>query len=110
MKWPREWRCAHKVHLFARRAEEIDLIRNQMAQDAWAPLAGVARLHELLCPRQFAISRRSFDIVHSIGINAIGRKCDHYPKHPTGQIQGVFATIGTTAAFPLPASLVADFI
>jgi glycosyltransferase involved in cell wall biosynthesis len=62
--------CAHKVHLFARRAEEIDLSDIQwhkMPGLPWPELLDFTTYHVLA---QFAISRRSFDIVHSIGVNA----------------------------------------
>jgi glycosyltransferase involved in cell wall biosynthesis len=60
----------HKVHLFARRAEEIDLSKIK-----WHRMPGLRR-PELLdftsyhALAHFAISRQRFDIVHSIGINA----------------------------------------
>jgi glycosyltransferase involved in cell wall biosynthesis len=61
---------AHQVHLFARRAEEIDLSAIQwhrMPGLPWPELLDFTSYHALA---QVAISRRSFDIVHSVGANA----------------------------------------
>src|SRR6476661_4812626 len=61
----------HEVHLFARRAEEIDF-----SHIRWHKMPGLSR-PELLDfatyhgMAEFAISKRNFDIVHSIGINAM---------------------------------------
>jgi glycosyltransferase involved in cell wall biosynthesis len=60
----------HEIHLFARRAEDIDLSRVQ-----WHSIPGIGRpeivnfltYHGLA---GFQIRRQDFDIVHSIGINA----------------------------------------
>jgi glycosyltransferase involved in cell wall biosynthesis len=60
----------HEVHLFARRAEEIDFSHIE-----WHKMPGLSR-PELLdfatyhALAEYAISKRRFDIVHSIGINA----------------------------------------
>jgi glycosyltransferase involved in cell wall biosynthesis len=62
---------AHKVHLFARRAEEIDLSKikwHRMPGLPWPELLDFASYYALA---KFAISKRCFDIVHSIGINAM---------------------------------------
>jgi glycosyltransferase involved in cell wall biosynthesis len=61
----------HEVHLFARRAEDIDFSHIE-----WHRMPGISR-PELLdfatyhALAEFAISKRRFDIVHSIGINAM---------------------------------------
>ena len=61
----------HEVHLFARQAEELDLSHIQ-----WHKMPGIPR-PELLdfatyhALAEFAIPKRRFDIVHSIGINAM---------------------------------------
>jgi glycosyltransferase involved in cell wall biosynthesis len=62
--------CNHEVHLFARRAEEIDFSHiewHKMPGPSWPELLDFATYHALA---EFAISKRRFDIVHSIGINA----------------------------------------
>jgi glycosyltransferase involved in cell wall biosynthesis len=62
---------AHKVHLFARRAEEIDLSKikwYRMPGLPWPELLDFASYYLLA---QIAISKRCFDIIHSIGINAM---------------------------------------
>jgi glycosyltransferase involved in cell wall biosynthesis len=61
----------HEVHLFARRAEEIDLTRikwHRMPGVSWPALVDFTSYYALA---KFAISKRCFDIVHSIGINAM---------------------------------------
>jgi glycosyltransferase involved in cell wall biosynthesis len=61
----------HKVHLFARRAEEIDLSKikwHMMPGLPWPELLDFTSYYALAL---LAISRRHFDIVHSIGINAM---------------------------------------
>jgi UDP-glucose:(heptosyl)LPS alpha-1,3-glucosyltransferase len=61
----------HEVHLFARRAEEIDFAHIQwhkMPGLSWPALLDFATYHALA---EFAVSKRRFDIVHSIGINAM---------------------------------------
>jgi glycosyltransferase involved in cell wall biosynthesis len=61
----------HEVHLFARRAEEIDLShieRHRMPGLSWPAVLDFATYHALA---EFAISRRNFDIIHSVGPNAM---------------------------------------
>jgi UDP-glucose:(heptosyl)LPS alpha-1,3-glucosyltransferase len=61
----------HEVHLFARRAEEIDLSHiewHKMPGVSWPAVLDFATYHVLA---EFAISRRSFDIIHSVGPNAM---------------------------------------
>jgi glycosyltransferase involved in cell wall biosynthesis len=61
----------HEVHLFARRAEEIDLSHiewHRMPGLSWPAVLDFATYHALA---EFTISRRSFDIVHSVGPNAM---------------------------------------
>lgn len=61
----------HEVHLFARRAEEIDFSHikwHKMPGLSWPELLDFGTYHALA---EFAISKRRFDIVHSIGINAM---------------------------------------
>ena len=61
----------HEVHLFARRAEEIDFSHiewHKMPGISWPELLDFATYHALA---ELAISKRRFDIVHSIGINAM---------------------------------------
>jgi glycosyltransferase involved in cell wall biosynthesis len=61
----------HEVHLFARRAEEIDLSHiewHRMPGLSWPAVVDFATYHALA---EFTISRRSFDIVHSVGPNAM---------------------------------------
>jgi glycosyltransferase involved in cell wall biosynthesis len=60
----------HEVHLFARRAEEINLSKikwHRMPGLPWPAVLGFTSYYALA---KLAISRRCFDIVHSIGINA----------------------------------------
>ena len=57
----------HEVHLFARRAEEIDLSHiewHRMPGLSWPAVLDFVTYHALA---EFTISRRSFDIVHSVG-------------------------------------------
>jgi glycosyltransferase involved in cell wall biosynthesis len=61
---------AHQVHLFARRAEEIDLSEIQWHRMPGLPWPDLLDFTTYYALAQFAISRRSFDIVHSIGVNA----------------------------------------
>jgi glycosyltransferase involved in cell wall biosynthesis len=61
----------HEVHLFARRAEEIDFshIRwHKMPGPSWPAVLDFTTYHALA---ELAISRRNFDIVHSVGPNAM---------------------------------------
>jgi glycosyltransferase involved in cell wall biosynthesis len=61
----------HKVHLFARRAEEIDLAKirlHRMPGFAWPQLLDFTSYFALA---KFVVSRRCFDIVHSVGVNAM---------------------------------------
>jgi UDP-glucose:(heptosyl)LPS alpha-1,3-glucosyltransferase len=61
----------HEVHLFARRAEQIDLSHiewHRMPGLSWPAVLDFATYHALA---EFAISRRSFDIIHSVGPNAM---------------------------------------
>ena len=61
----------HEVHLFARRAEEIDLSHikwHKMPGLSWPAVLDLATYHALA---EFSISRRSFDIIHSVGPNAM---------------------------------------
>src|SRR5580700_9520784 len=60
----------HEVHLFARKAEDLDLSRihwREMPGIPWPEVADFVTYHYLADLR---IRRRSFDIVHSVGINA----------------------------------------
>jgi glycosyltransferase involved in cell wall biosynthesis len=60
----------HEVHLFARKAENLDLSRirwRKMPGIPWPEVADFVTYHLLA---NFRIRRRSFDIVHSIGVNA----------------------------------------
>lgn len=60
----------HEVHLFARRAEELDLSRvrwHPMPGPAWPEVADFVTYHLLADIR---LRRNRFDIVHSIGANA----------------------------------------
>ena len=61
----------HEVHLFARRAEQIDLshIRwHKMPGVSWPAVLDFATYHALA---EFTIARRNFDIIHSVGPNAM---------------------------------------
>ena len=61
----------HEVHLFARRAEQIDLSHiewHRMPGLSWPAVLDLATYHALA---EFAISRRSFDIIHPVGPNAM---------------------------------------
>lgn len=61
----------HEVHLFARRAEEVDLSHiewHKMPGLSWPAVLDFATYHALA---EFTISRRSFDIIHSVGPNAM---------------------------------------
>lgn len=61
---------SHDVHLFARRAEDLDLTRirwRQMPGVHWPEVADFVTYHLLANVR---IRRTDFDIVHSIGTNA----------------------------------------
>ena len=61
----------HEVHLFARRAEEIDLSHiewHKMPGLSWPAVLDFVTYHALA---DFTISRRSFDIIHSVGPNAM---------------------------------------
>ena len=60
----------HEVHLFARRAEDLDLSRirwRRMPGVPWPEVADFLTYHLLA---ELRIRRRYFDIVHSIGANA----------------------------------------
>jgi len=60
----------HDVHLFARRAEEIDFSHIQwhkMPGLSWPAILDFTTYYAL---SKIAISKRRFDIVHSVGINA----------------------------------------
>jgi UDP-glucose:(heptosyl)LPS alpha-1,3-glucosyltransferase len=60
----------HEVHLFARKAEDLDLTRihwREMPGIPWPEVVDFVTYHYLADLR---IRRRSFDIVHSVGINA----------------------------------------
>jgi glycosyltransferase involved in cell wall biosynthesis len=60
----------HEVHLFARRAEDLDLSRirwRRMPGMPWPEVADFLTYHVLA---ELRIRRRCFDIVHSIGANA----------------------------------------
>jgi glycosyltransferase involved in cell wall biosynthesis len=62
----------HEVHLFARKAEDLDLSRirwREMPGIPWPEVADFVTYHYLADLR---IRRRCFDIVHSVGINAAG--------------------------------------
>jgi glycosyltransferase involved in cell wall biosynthesis len=62
----------HEVHLFARRAEDLDLSRirwRRMPGVPWPEVADFLTYHLLA---ELRIRRRDFDIVHSIGANAGG--------------------------------------
>ncbi len=61
----------HEVHLFARRAEEIDLSHiewHKMPGTSWPAVLDFVTYHALA---EFTISRRNFDIIHSVGPNAM---------------------------------------
>jgi glycosyltransferase involved in cell wall biosynthesis len=61
----------HEVRFFARRAEEIDLSHiewHRMPGLSWPAVLDFATYHALA---EFTISRRSFDIIHSVGPNAM---------------------------------------
>src|SRR5262249_9540420 len=61
----------HEVHLFARRAEEIDLSHiewHRMPGLSWPAVLDFFTYHALA---EFTICRRSFDIIHSVGPNAM---------------------------------------
>lgn len=61
----------HEVHLFARRAEEIDLSHiewHKMPGPSWPAVLDFVTYHALA---EFTISRRNFDIIHSVGPNAM---------------------------------------
>jgi glycosyltransferase involved in cell wall biosynthesis len=60
----------HEVHLFARKAEDLDLSRirwRKMPGIPWPEVADFVTYHFLA---EFRIRRRAFDIIHSIGANA----------------------------------------
>src|SRR5215467_5878136 len=60
----------HEVHLFARRAEDLDLSRirwRRMPGMPWPEVADFLTYHVLA---ELRIPRRCFDIIHSIGANA----------------------------------------
>ncbi len=62
----------HEVHLFARKAEDLDLSRvrwQKMPGIPWPEVADFVTYHYLADLR---IRRSSFDIIHSIGANARG--------------------------------------
>jgi glycosyltransferase involved in cell wall biosynthesis len=61
----------HEVHLFARRVEEIDFSHiewHKMPGPSWPEILDFSTYHALA---EFAISSRRFDIVHSVGNNAM---------------------------------------
>jgi glycosyltransferase involved in cell wall biosynthesis len=60
----------HKVHLFARRAEEIDLSKIKWQRMPGLPWPALLDFTTYYALAKLAISRRCFDIIHSIGINA----------------------------------------
>jgi glycosyltransferase involved in cell wall biosynthesis len=60
----------HEVHLFARRAEDLDLTRihwERMPGVSWPAVADFLTYHLLA---EVRVRRRDFDIIHSIGVNA----------------------------------------
>jgi glycosyltransferase involved in cell wall biosynthesis len=60
----------HEVHLFARRAEDLDLTRirwRRMPGLSWPEIADFLTYHLLA---ELRIRRHEFDIIHSIGVNA----------------------------------------
>lgn len=60
----------HEVHLFARRAEDLDLTRihwERMPGVPWPAVADFLTYHLLA---EVRVRRRDFDIIHSIGVNA----------------------------------------
>ena len=60
----------HEVHLFARRADDLDLARirwRRMPGVPWPQFADFLTYHFLA---DFRIRRSNFDIVHSVGVNA----------------------------------------
>src|ERR1700722_19354370 len=62
---------AHQVHLFARRAEEINLSKIKWYRMPGLPQPEVLDFASYYLLAKIAISKRCFDIVHSIGINAM---------------------------------------
>jgi len=64
-------RRGHDVHLYARRAEDIDLSRihwRKIPGPAWPEVANFWTYYQLV---NRALAREKFDIVHSIGCNTI---------------------------------------
>jgi glycosyltransferase involved in cell wall biosynthesis len=62
---------AHQVHLFARRAEEINLSKIKWCRMPGIPWPEVLDFASYYLLAEIAISKRCFDIVHSVGINAM---------------------------------------
>jgi glycosyltransferase involved in cell wall biosynthesis len=60
----------HEVHLFARKAEDLDLSRVQCRRMPGIPWPEVADFVTYRYLADLRIRRRSFDIIHSIGVNA----------------------------------------
>jgi glycosyltransferase involved in cell wall biosynthesis len=60
----------HQVHLFARKAEEIDLSRIHWRKMPGIPWPEVADFVTYRLLADLRIRRTSFDIIHSIGVNA----------------------------------------
>jgi glycosyltransferase involved in cell wall biosynthesis len=61
----------NEVHLFARRAEEINLSKIQWHRMPGLPWPAVLDFTSYYALAKFTISRRRYDIIHSIGINAM---------------------------------------
>jgi glycosyltransferase involved in cell wall biosynthesis len=62
---------AHKVHLFARRAEEINLSKIMWYRMPGLPWPEVLDFASYYLLAKIVISKHCFDIVHSVGINAM---------------------------------------
>jgi glycosyltransferase involved in cell wall biosynthesis len=60
----------HEVHLFARKAEDLDLSRIRWRKMPGIPWPEVADFVTYRYLADLRIRRRSFDIIHSIGVNA----------------------------------------
>src|SRR5580700_2198657 len=60
----------HEVHLFARKVEDLDLSRIRWRKMPGIPWPEVADFVTYRYLADLRIRRRSFDIIHSIGVNA----------------------------------------